>query len=201
MNLTAFLLHLRSFTNFTDPTVQTDDQLKGWLFMAEANISGVLRIADMVQIDTATITQHRVAAPADFIAGDFIHSLDDDTLSFDFVPREQFYRDGQPSGQYCQSGNFLMFGGTIGDSDPAQIELHYFGDVPHLTTSATWLSGRYNGLLTAATLAVAFAAMEQLDTAMTWQSEASGQVTGLNDRYKASVASASRLKRKIRGFG
>lgn len=200
MDKTDFLTHIRSFTNIQDVDVQSDDTIMGWVYMAESAVSETLRIADMVQIDTATIgVQNRVPGPSDFIAADFIYNNTAET-PVNWRPRTDFYllTSAQRSNLFTQTGNYLTFGGDVeGD----EIELHYFGDVPHLTDDATWLSTRFNALLTGATLAVASMAMEEPDKAISWQASVSSQIGALNDRYKASLASGSKLSRTIRGFG
>jgi hypothetical protein len=172
----------------------------GWVYMAETIVSETLRIGDMVQIDTATIgAQSRVPGPTDFIAADFIYN---NTAESPVVwkPRTDFYllTSSQRTNLCTTTGNFLTFGGDVtGD----EIELHYFGDVPHLNDAATWLSTRFNGLLTGATLAVAAMAMEDEAKAVTWQASVADQIRVLNDRYKTSIGSGSKLSRTIRGFG
>lgn len=204
MNKTDFLAHIRGFTNFTDPTVQTDDKISGWVFMAETVISETLRVADMVQIDTASVITNRVKMPDDFISPDLIRDLDaDDGGVLQFTPRNKYYADGEPEGQFTQSGLYLIVGGTITAQAPKNLELHYFGDCPHLTTIETWLSGRFNGLLTTATLAVAFAAMEQDEQALEYQASATSQISSLNERYFLSVTGGwgTPMTKKVRGFG
>lgn len=200
MDKAAFITHIRSFTNIQDVAVQSDDTIMGWVFMAESAVSETLRIADMVQIDTATIgSQSRVPGPADYIAADFVYNNTAEKPVL-WRPRTDFYilTAAQRANLFTQTGNFLTFGGDV---DGDEIELHYFGDVPHLTSAATWLSSRFNALLTGATLAVAAMAMEEPDKAVSWQASVSSQIGTLNDRYKASLAAGSKLSRTLKGFG
>lgn len=171
--------------------------------MAESAISMKLRIGDMVQIDVAELTQgNRFLAPADFISADFVRNLTDSTALL-WKPREEFYNTTDATGFYTTTGNFLTFGGDVAGK---RMELHYFGDCPHLTaeSGATWLSDRFNALLTAQTLAVACMAMEEPDKAIAWASSAENVVKTLNDRYTLSIGSGSRLNRtrtRARSFG
>lgn len=200
MNAEDFITHIRSFTNIKDVTTQPDDTILGWTNMAETVISETLRIGDMVQIDTATIsTQSRVPGPTDFIAADFIYNNTKEKPVL-WRPRADYYLldESRRSNLFTTTGNFLTFGGDVeGD----EIELHYFGDVPTLTDAETWLSLRFVGLLTAATLAVAGMAMEEPDKAAGWLVNSNNQISVLNDRYQRSIGSGSKLTRSIRGFG
>lgn len=200
MDATSFLLHLRSFTNISDTAAQSDAQLLRWVYMAETNINGKLRVGDMVQIDTATIgTEFRVPAPTDFIAVDFLFDQTDE-IPLQFKPRDEFYRltDDEKSTWFTKSGDFLIF---APDTEDHVIEMHYFGDCPHLATTATFLSARYNSLLTAATMAVAAIAMKDFDEATRWELSKDNQITELNVRYQTSLAGGNRLTRRMRGFG
>lgn len=200
MDQSAFLTHIRGFTNFVDPTVQSDTKLMGWVRMAESHLNERLRIADMVQIDEAVIVDNRVSGPPDFISADLVVDLSTGK-PYDYQERDQFYTNGKPSGQYTQSGKYLIFGGTISDTASKSVELHYFGDVPPLVNVETWLTGRRLSLMTSATLAIAFAAMEQDDDALKWETATSNSIQSLNDQYRWSIGSGGRLKRKIQGFG
>jgi len=53
LNLNDFLSTLRTYTKFTDPDVQSDATLIGYVRMAEERLSADLRIGDMIRIDTA----------------------------------------------------------------------------------------------------------------------------------------------------
>ncbi len=200
MDAASFLLHIRSFTNISDTTAQSDAQILRWVYMAETNINGKLRVGDMVQIDEATIaTEFRVPAPTDFIAADFFYDQTD-AQPLLFKPRDEFYRftDDEKSGWFTKSGDFLIF---APDTEGHVIELHYFGDCPHLDTDATFLSARYNSLLTAATMAVAAIAMKDFDEATRWELSKDNQINELNIRYQLSLAGGNRLTRRMRGFG
>lgn len=202
MTLTEFLTSLRGFTNFTDPTVQTDNVLTGWLRMGESRVNSELRIADMVQIDTATITTDRVLAPSDFIAADFV--IGPDGLPWTYKPRDEYYRIDEGTdreGFYTTSGNYLIFGGEPDVVDGKEVELHYFGDIPALTGDANWVSNRYSLLLVSATMAVASMGMIEPEQAVVWEAATDKQIKVLNDRYTSSRAAGSKLSRKVRGFG
>jgi hypothetical protein len=209
MNLADFIVSIRGWTGFSDPDVNTDAQITGWLRMAEERISEELRCSDMVQIDTGLITANRVKLPPDWRASTFIRvlapSVGNGILSY--KPINDYYQSSEPVGFYTVSGLNMMVGGTPDLVNGKTVEIHYFGDVPPLgvfdgdTDPGTWLSNRYPRLLTAATMSVASMGLVEDTRAVTWETEATNRIGTMNAEYLASKAAGSKLSRRVGGFG
>lgn len=191
---------VRYFSKMTDPDVVSDDTITGFARLGEERISDELRIADMLQIDTALFppSTTRVKLPTDFRDMDFIRWSDvDGGKPINWLNRDDFYVQDEPQGFYTTSGLFLMVGGSPGNHT---VEMHYFGDVP-VTDSETWLSKRYPRLLLAATMEAAAAGFVEFDGASLWEGVAADTITKLNDAYRRSIAKGSKLSRFQKGFG
>lgn len=201
MTRTEFVASIKGWVNRED---YSDALVLSWIRMAEERLSAELRIALMVQIDTATITENnrRVVFPPDWREADFIRATNGPP--YRFKPRDDFYSMTQDSNEarYTISGNFIEFGGTIDPTDGVPIELHYYGDVPPLVEAATWLSTKYPRLYTAATLAVTEAYGFDPEKTLFWETETTRLLQNLNKEHLLSKASGSRLTATRRkGFG
>lgn len=205
MTLSEFIALVRDYTGFQDTTVQTNAKITSWVRMAEERTSSELRVADMVQIDTALITTQRVLVPSDWRAADFVRIVDGDTL--EFQPRKEFYRLNNATGYFTTSGRYLMVGGPPDTVDGKTVELHYFGDVPQLTNDVdindepieSWLAERYHTILLNGTMT--FAAPAMVDNSVDWDAKFTDRVAKVNDEYLRSIGSGSGLARRSRSFG
>ena len=203
MNLNDFLSTLRTYTKFTDPDVQSDATLIGYVRMAEERLSADLRIGDMIQIDTAQLTDSRVSMPPTFRSMDFMRILGGNTM--DYKTREEFYADPrhqQSTKYFTTSGMFLIVGGSVSPTAPLSVEMHYFGDVETLTESnESWVSRRYPRLLMFATMEVASLGVVNPEAATDWGARAKSLIDRMNADYQISIAQGSRLQPKRRTFG
>lgn len=201
MILSDFLTTIRGLTKFRDTEVYTDALLISYLRMGEERLSAELKIADMVQIDTATLTAARTRMPADFQSMDFLRILGGKSMVF--MPRDEFYNDesGRTTREYTTSGNFLIVGGNVTDSAPLSVELHYFGDVEPLTPDTeSWVARRFPRLLINATMEFASQAMISDGEAEDWGGKTGSLINTMNQNYKTSIAAGSRLAPKRRSF-
>lgn len=201
MNLADFLVNIRGFTKFRDPEVHTDTLLISWLRMGEEKLSAELRIRDMIQIDTATLTSSRTRMPPDFRSMDFLRILGGKPIRY--KTRDDFYEneDDMTTQDYTESGQFLIVGGEISESAPLSVELHYFGDVEQLTAdNESWVSRRFPRLLTAVTMEVASLGMIEDEAVGKWEKQADDLISQMNADYKMSIAAGSKLVVKRRSF-
>lgn len=201
MNLADFLTTIRGFTKFRDTEVHTDALLISYLRMGEERLSADLRIADMIQIDTAELTATRTRMPLDYRSMDFLRILGGKPIRY--KTRDEFYddEDNMTTRDYTTSGNFLIIGGTITEAAPLSVEFHYFGDVEALEEdNESWLARRYPRLLTAATMEVASLGMVEDEGAVKWDKQAADLIAQMNADYKMSIASGSKLVVKRRTF-
>lgn len=202
MNLTDFLTTIRGFTKFRDPEVHTDALLISWLRMGEERLNAELRIADMIQIDTASLTSNRTRMPDDFEEMDFLRILGGKPIRYQ--TRDEFYddEDNMTTRDYTTSGKFLIVGGTISEASPLSVELHYFGDVEQLTEGdESWVARKFPRLLTAVTMEVASLGMIEDDGITKWDKVATDLINQMNVNYKLSLASGSKLQVKRRTLG
>lgn len=204
MNKAEFISAVRGNTGIYDTDTQSDSAIMDFIYTAETEISLTLRVGDMVQVDEAVIgTQFRVPGPPDFIAADLVYDQDA-AATIKFKPRDEFYTltGTNRSGWFTKSGNFLVF---APDTEGHTVELHYFGDVPHLADAdanvGTWLTGRHNSILLHNTLALLYANSENPDKASSERALAENQILAANNRYKESIGWGVRVTRKMRGFG
>lgn len=195
MNRTELVSSLRGWTGFTDVTVFPDALFHSWIAMAEERISREMRCADMIQIDTANITEGRVELPDDWRAADFVRVVDDKPLRY--LSRDEFYTKSDTTGYFTISGLYLIVGGEPSNDNQIQVEMHYFGDVPALGDDAeTWVSTRYLTVLTAGAMVFAHAKMQDTVEEDKWERKFLKYIDDVNTEYRRSIASGSKLNRK-----
>jgi hypothetical protein len=194
MNQSEFVTSIRGWTGYKNPDRLSDSLIMSWVRIGEERLNEDLRIADMVQIDTATIYSNRVTVPNDWIANDFLRF--ENGAEILFVNRNEFYSLKDSSGKYTVAGRFLIIGGDNDTVEGLTVELHYFGGVPQLMNTATWLTSRHVKLITAATMIPASIWLQEPDRAASWELSVSGTVAKLNDNYNTSTAKSGTIIRK-----
>lgn len=199
MTLNELIAQLRYYLGTYDETVQTDAILTNFVRMGEELISSRLRVADMIQIDTATLTLDRVELPNDWQANDFVRLVDGRELTY--KPRGEFYSMQNSTGWYTTSGLFLMVGGDPGPLNSKQLELHYFGDVPPVGVEGTWLSTRYSSVLLHAAMYFATGGTTDDERSSKYMDYVEKQTDTLNNNYRRSIGSGSRLNIRARSIG
>lgn len=200
MTLDEFITTIRGWTGYKDPNVHTNALITSWTRMGEERLNLDLRIADMVQIDTANILQNRVATPADWLENDFLREVDGNELVY--LPRTRFYAEDSPRNFYTTSGKFLIIGGDIDQNEGKDVELHYFGQVPVLAGETNWVVDKHLRLLTSAVMTPASMYIHEAEAAALWETGVAGFIKTLNDQYLASKAKSGTMSRKIQSrFG
>lgn len=194
MNQSDFISAIRGFTKFTDPDVQTDALLISYLRFGEEYLSANLRIADMVQIDTATLTSNRTRMPSDFREMDFLRILGGKPINRRTLDYFYANESEMTTRDFAISGNFLIVGGTISEAAPLSVELHYFGDVEQLTgETESWVARRYPLLLTSATMDFASAGMVETDKSDWWEGKTDSLIRKMNEEYQVGKSKGSKL--------
>lgn len=201
--LSDFCTTLRQWLNYGED--EYDDTLvTSFIRDAETTLSLTLRVANMVQIDTAILNENRVLLPSDWLEADLIRVVDGKVLKF--RAREAFYTpveddENYNAGYYTISGNYLITGPGV--TDGATLELHYFQDIPQLTDPASWLLLRYPTLFRIAAMASAESYARDFEAAGVWTQQATALVTQLNDNYKESKTPQGQAikPKRSKGFG
>lgn len=195
MNLDDLTTKIKEWTNRED---LTNPQIEGFVRLGEENLNEVLRIKDMVQIDTATISDRRVLLPEDWIEADFIRNIDGKPLRY--ISRDDFYAIGEAKmcGKYTLAGNYVVFGGQISAVDGLKVEMHYYGNVPTLKDKPTWLSKLYPSLQLYSALSFAFAYLLEDEKAAAALGKVNDTVDKLNSRHLTTKASGSLINRRQR---
>lgn len=196
-----FCAEVCGFLNFEyeDPIVTR------WVRMAEERLSLELRIADMIQIDTGNIVNRRVTLPSDWRELDFIQFVNG--LPLRYVSRDEMAVRNSRSARetvntYTITGNYLTVGGPVDDIEGTEVEVSYYGDVPQLGDTPTWLYNRHSGLLLATTLVVGSMYGVEDERIPTFAGMASTTIAALNDEHLRSRNSGSVLNAPSRrGFG
>lgn len=179
----------------------SDELVTSMIRMGEETVSTQLKIKDMIQIDTATISSGRVLLPADWIELDYVRPLGFDG-DLRFKPRGDFYAyKANNRGFYTISGNYLF----IGDAIPLEgfgVELTYYGRVPPLNATPTWLHTLYPSLPLFSALSFAMLYGIEDERIPGLVAAMNAQIQKLNEQHLMSKASGSRLTRtRPRSYG
>lgn len=184
--------------------VYPNDMVTTWVNGANELLNSELRIADMIQIDTATVTDPRVTLPSDWIEADFVRVVGGRPLVFKnrhdfYTPNDQGTYDNR--GKYTIVGKYIVLG-DAGVSTPLDIEMSYYGDIPVMENDDTWMQTRYPLMYLFATLEVGSLYGLEDDRMGMWKDRRVEMTQKLNDAHMKAKASGSRLSFKSRGgFG
>lgn len=184
------------------PDVYTDAIVTGWIRMAEEQLSNVLRVKHMVQIDTSLVMEERVALPLDWQEIRLVRILPSGTVCRYQTPDTFFNPEWNdpPTApfdsryrRYCILGNYVMFG----DADPeygAQIELTYYQNIPPLTEEEnTWINRYSPTLYTLKILHIASMYAIEDERSGLWDKEVVRSINDMNAAHKVDMASGSVL--------
>jgi hypothetical protein len=191
--------------------IYPDDVVTSWIRMAEEQLSTVLRVKHMVQIDTSTLTLGRVPLPLDWLEIRLARRLDTrGTLRYQ-TP-DAFYNpefpdsplvpyDGQ-NNRYTILGNYLIMGGTS-TSPGLQVELTYYQLIPALTDAVNnWINAYNPTVYTMKILHIASMYAIEDDRGATWDAAVTKSVNDMNAAHKVDMASGSVLMpRRVKTFG
>lgn len=187
--------------------VYDNDLVASWIDACRERLNRDLRIADMVQIDTATALTARITVPADWLEMEYVRVVGGAPLYY--KDRNSFYTPDEQGtynnlGKYTLIGRYIEFGDSVA-SPGLSVEMAYFGDVPAIPGDGdpeVWLTTRYPTLVLYGSLEEACKFDVDDPRAEMWKSEAASMITKLNDNYKKSQVAGSRLSYKsARSFG
>jgi len=173
----------------------SDSLVDSWVEMARQNLSTRLRVADMVQIDQATINQNRVKLPDDWQYSDFVRVIDGPVL--EYRDRQSFYKETHERPNYfTTSGLFMQLGGVYPDTG-REVELHYFGDIPAVPEAeSNWLTERFLEIILMRTLLFASVFGFEDERAVGFETLVQSRIEEANNAYLMSKTSGSVLVRK-----
>jgi hypothetical protein len=182
--------------------VYPDEVVTSWVRMSESLLSGVLRVKEMVQIDTGVIVDERYLLPSDWREMSFVRKIGGKSLRY--VPKDNFYDPDMSEDQdncYTLSGNYIMVGPNTAEG--TTIEITYYQDIPPLGTNPNWLITRHPTLFTLQTLSIASMYSIEDERGASWAQQAIQLIGAANTEHQVTKASGSLLTRRHmgRGFG
>jgi len=161
---------------------------------AEEVLSNDLRIADMVKISRATISESIVRLPTDWQEIDFIRFYQGKAITL--IDRESLANLGpaKTMNNCSITGNFIQFGGEPDSVNGKEVEVSYYADVPKTEDIDTWLTIRHPFLITNA--AIVIAEMFYMDDVRTANAKAyvDETIMKLNTRHQLSKFHGSKLQ-------
>ena len=183
--------------------VYPDEVVTSWVRMTESFLSGVLRVKEMIQIDTGVIVAERYLLPSDWREMSFVRIVGGKPLRY--LPKDNFYDPDFDEDQdkcYTLSGNYIMIGGNTADG--TNVEITYYQDIPPLANNANWLITRHPTLLTLQTLSVASMYSIEDERGANWAQQCIQLIAAANTEHQITKASGSLLTRRHmnkKGFG
>lgn len=189
--------------------------------MAEMKFNADLRVDRMIATAQNTVTCSCADLPDDWLQMDFLLISNQCTptswLPLRYMARDEFFRlPAQPySGVYVQNfnstwnhytieGRTIYFGGWPNPTDGVVYQMSYFQEVPVMATlGSSWIWTKYPRLYLLAALSNAdLHAVGEENQAMLLAQEVDKMIGKLNDNYRLSKASGSRVNRsRLRSFG
>jgi hypothetical protein len=155
----------------------------------------------MVQIDTADILTDRVALPLDWqeirlvrwpSGGVIRYQTLDGFFNPEYPDEPMVPYKGRVS-RYCILGNFLILG-DINPSNPTEVELTYYQNIPPLTDDDNnWLNAYHPTIFTLKVLHIASMYAIEDDRGPMWDKEVVRTVNDMNNAHKVDQASGSVL--------
>jgi hypothetical protein len=171
--------------------------------MAEQKLNADLRVDRMVTQATNTATLRCATLPDDWLEMEFVVIANGNTpngwLPLRYKARDQFFNqpDKLTYGFYTLEGRTITFGGTPDDEDGIPYQIWYFQEVPAMATiGSSWVYTKYPRLYLLASLMNAdLHAQGEEQVALLLGQQVDQMIAKLNDNYRLSKASGSRLKR------
>jgi hypothetical protein len=181
--------------------VYPDPVVVGWIRMAEEQLSTVLRVKHMIQIDTSNIIQDRVPLPLDWQeirmmwwpnGGALRYQTPDAFTNPEFPDAPESPYPGR-NRRYTILGNFILIGG-INTASGTQVQLAYYQNIPPLTNDAdNWINKYHPTVYTIKILHVASMYAIEDDRNQIWDKEVVRTVNDMNNAHKVDQASGSVL--------
>lgn len=181
--------------------VYPDSVVTGWIRMAEEYLSVGLRVKHMVQIDTATIANDRVALPLDWQEVRLVRTAPDGGVLRYQTPdtffNPEFSNPPTPPyttrfRRYCILGNYIIVGSEV--SSGTTVELTYYQNIPPLTNDANnWANFYHPTVYTLKILHIASLYAIEDQRSPVWDQEVTRMVNAMNAQHKIDMASGSVL--------
>lgn len=178
--------------------------------MAEQKLNAELRVSRMIKNAINTVTCRCGEIPDDWREFDLVQ-IESDNAPGGWAPiryksRDEFLKlpDKWSRGYYTIEGRTLFFGGTPDYFEGTRFQIWYFAEVPVFSdTVPSWVYTKYPSLyLSAAMMHAQMHAVGEEQSAALSKQLAEDGIAKLNDEYKLSKASGSRLTRtRVRSFG
>lgn len=192
-----------------------------FIAMSEQRFNADLRVDRMINTAQNTVTCGCSTLPDDWLESDFMLIQNSYTPTgwapIRYKPRDEFFRmSDQPysgqwtndynstQGHYTIEGRTIWFGGPPDTVEGVVYQMSYFQEVPVMATvGSSWIYTKYPRLYLLTALANAdFHAVGEEQTAMLLGAQVDQMIQKLNDGYRLSKASGSRLARtRTRSFG
>jgi hypothetical protein len=181
--------------------VYPDPVVISWIRMAEEQLSSMLRVKHMLQIDTSLISSDRVPLPRDWQEIRLVRLLPSkavlryNTPDGFFNPEFPEDPDSELPGQtrrYTIMGNFIYIGGSVPPG--IQVEMNYYQDIPPLTDETdNWINFYHPTIYTLKILHVASLYSIDDERASIWNAEVANLASIMNTRHQIDKASGSVL--------
>jgi hypothetical protein len=182
--------------------VYPDPVVTGWIRMAEEQLSTVLRVKHMIQMDTCTLIQDRVRLPLDWQEIRFAR-ITPGGATLRYNTPDDFYNQEWPETpaspftsrkkRYTILGNYLIVG-EVTPTPGLAVELTYYQDIPPLTDAQNnWVNIYHSTVYTLKILHVASLYAIEDERGAIWDKEVTRAVVLMNDTHKIDKASGSTL--------
>jgi hypothetical protein len=195
---TDFITQVKDWANRED---WSDALAAGFVRMGEERLNQDLRIDWMIQHDTGNVIDREVSLPTDWLQAHLIRRPDGRPIRY--KSQDEFYNlvDDRASGYYTINGRNLVLGGAP-ELTGQIITLDYYGKIPPMTTTSTWLYDNYQTLYLNAVMIYASAFGVEDERAMGFESQVAKMIEQLNETHLKSKSSGSRVTRtRTRSFG
>ena len=181
--------------------VYPDSVIVSWIRMAEEQLSTVLRVKHMIQIDSCMIISERAPLPLDWQEIRFVRFKDGGKGTLRYNTPDDFFNpefpeDPDPSEfsgrirRYTILGNYIM----VDLTEDSEVELTYYQDIPPLTeTTNNWINIYHPTVYTLKMLHVASLYAIEDDRGPMWEKQVADLVVTMNSAHKVDRASGSVL--------
>ena len=181
--------------------VYPDAVVTGWIRMAEEQLSTVLRVKHMIQIDSSLLTGERTPLPLDWQEIRLVRTIPGGVLRY-LTPDEFFnpeFPDEPEAPYYSQSRRYTILGNylVVGDTNPSpglRVEMTYYQNIPPLTNDVNnWINYYHPTVFTLKILHMASMYAIEDERGPVWDKEVVRTVNDMNAAHKVDRASGSVL--------
>jgi hypothetical protein len=188
--------------------------------MANEKLNQELRVSRMIQSVIGTVINRCAMLPDDWLEFDLVLVASPNSqggwspagsspggwMPIHYKPRDEFFKlpDSYAVNHYTIEGREIFFGGTPDAVEGLQFQLYYFAEVPAFSdTVDSWVYTKYPNLYLSAALMHAYLhAVGEEQQAAGAKQLTEDTITKLNNEFKISRASGSKLRRtRRRSFG